>query len=62
VWVKNENEKYQARSVVVGEQANGAYEILSGVREGEQVVAAAGYLLDSEAHLKGAVSNGGHDR
>jgi Cu(I)/Ag(I) efflux system membrane fusion protein len=62
VWVKNEDDGYQARSVVVGQQANGSYEILSGVQEGEHVVAAAGYLLDSEAHLKGAVSNGGHDR
>jgi multidrug efflux pump subunit AcrA (membrane-fusion protein) len=62
VWVKNENESYQGRFVVVGEQANGAYEILSGVQEGEQVVAAAGYLLDSEAHLKKLESNRGPDR
>lgn len=54
--------KYEPREVRPGHEAEGYYEVLSGLKEGEQVVASANFLIDSESRLKAAISgaSGGH--
>jgi Cu(I)/Ag(I) efflux system membrane fusion protein len=47
--------RIEPREVRVGRSADGYYEILSGVREGEKVVTTANFLIDSESRLKAAV-------
>jgi len=43
--------RYQPVPVVAGEEAGGIVEILSGLEEGEQVVASGQFLIDSESNL-----------
>ncbi len=43
---------YDPREVEIGEHADGMVVVKSGVQEGETVVVAANFLLDSEAQLK----------
>jgi len=38
-------------------QADGWYEILAGVHEGERIVTSAQFLIDSESNLKSALSD-----
>lgn len=47
--------RIEPREVRVGAVADGYYELLSGVKEGEKVVTTANFLIDSESKLKGAV-------
>ena len=49
--------RFQPRAVEVGIEADGWYEIRSGLREGDEIVTSAQFLIDSESHLKTAVSN-----
>ena len=49
--------KFQPRQVEVGVEADGWYEIRSGLRVGDEIVTSAQFLIDSESHLKTAVSN-----
>lgn len=48
--------RIEPREVRVGGVADGYYELLSGVREGERVVTTANFLIDSESRLKAALS------
>ncbi|MBI4669550.1 MAG: efflux RND transporter periplasmic adaptor subunit [Elusimicrobia bacterium] len=48
--------RLEPREVRVGQEADGYYEILSGIREGERVVTSANFLIDSESRLKAAIS------
>jgi Cu(I)/Ag(I) efflux system membrane fusion protein/cobalt-zinc-cadmium efflux system membrane fusion protein len=48
--------RFQPREVEVGVQADGYYEILSGLHGGERIVTSAQFLIDSESNLKAAVS------
>ena len=59
--------KYEPRNVQLGAEAEGYYEVLSGLSEGETVVTSANFLIDSESRLKAAISgsagsagSGGH--
>lgn len=47
---------YDPREVEVGEHAGGMVVVKSGVQDGETVVVAANFLLDSEAQLKARLS------
>jgi RND family efflux transporter MFP subunit len=49
--------RFQPREVEVGVEADGFYQVLSGVREGERIVTSAQFLIDSESNLKAAVSS-----
>jgi Cu(I)/Ag(I) efflux system membrane fusion protein/cobalt-zinc-cadmium efflux system membrane fusion protein len=49
--------KFQPRQVEVGVEADGWYEIRSGLRVGDEIVTSAQFLIDSESNLKTAVSN-----
>ncbi|MBL7992297.1 MAG: efflux RND transporter periplasmic adaptor subunit, partial [Candidatus Kapabacteria bacterium] len=61
VWVqvRGETNKFEARHVTTGAKFDGKVQILSGLSEGEKVVASGGFLLDSERQLRGG-AGGGH--
>ncbi|MBI2119926.1 MAG: efflux RND transporter periplasmic adaptor subunit [Elusimicrobia bacterium] len=60
VFVSLGQGKYEPREVVLGQEAEGYYELISGVSKGEKVVTSANFLIDSESKLKAAVSGMGH--
>lgn len=51
--------RFEVREVMTGAQAEGLLEIRSGLKPGDKVAAAANFLLDAEARLKGS-GGGGH--
>ncbi|WP_340695666.1 efflux RND transporter periplasmic adaptor subunit [Hydrogenobacter thermophilus] len=53
VFVELEPGVYQPRAVRLGRRAEGYYEVLEGLKEGERVVVKGTFLLDSEAQIKG---------
>ncbi len=56
VFVAKGGGKFEPRDVVLGPEAEGGYyEVIQGVREGEEVVTSAQFLLDSESRLKEAI-------
>ncbi len=48
--------RLEPREVRVGRDADGYYELLSGVKEGEMVVTTANFLIDSESKLKALIA------
>jgi membrane fusion protein, copper/silver efflux system len=60
VWVETRPGAYEPRQVTTGGRHGEAVVIASGLNEGENVVVEGGFLLDSEARLRGAGSAGGH--
>lgn len=61
-FVKIGDGYFEPRELVLGRRAEGYYEVLSGVAEGERVVSSANFFIDSESQLKAAAGNmsGGH--
>jgi Cu(I)/Ag(I) efflux system membrane fusion protein len=53
VYVDLSNGAFEPREVKTGIRTDGYIEVLRGLRSGERVVAAANFLVDSEAQLKG---------
>jgi len=51
--------RFEPREVELGERGENGVEIRKGVREGEQVVVAANFLIDAESNLRAAVSGMG---
>jgi membrane fusion protein, copper/silver efflux system len=47
---------FEPRSVKLGRQADGYYEVLSGLEEGEEVVTSANFLIDSESRFRSALA------
>lgn len=56
VFVKSGEGRFEPRSVKIGREAQGQYEILSGLAEGEEIVTSANFLIDSESRFRAAVS------
>jgi Cu(I)/Ag(I) efflux system membrane fusion protein len=54
--------RIEPREVIVGQKAEGYYDLLSGVSPGEKVVTSANFLIDSESKLKAALSGRGKRR
>ena len=52
---------FEPRRVTLGAKADGVYQLLEGVAEGERVVTSGNFLLDSESRLKGALQDMGED-
>ncbi len=50
---------FQPQQVRLGQRADGYVEILDGLSEGQQVVVAANFMVDSESQLKAALSGMG---
>jgi multidrug efflux pump subunit AcrA (membrane-fusion protein) len=47
---------FEPRAVQLGRQAGGYYEVLDGLRAGEQVVTSANFLIDSESRFRAALA------
>ncbi len=58
VWVETQPGTYEPREITTGGRHGDSIVIASGLREGDNVVVEGGFLLDSEAQLRGA--SGGH--
>ncbi len=58
VWVESSPGMFEPHDVQVGQQTDDKIQILSGLRPGDKVAVSGGYLIDSEAQLKGG--GGGH--
>ena len=58
VWVEMKPGMFEPRDVEVGERSGDNIQILTGLKAGEKVASSGGYLIDSEAQLKGG--GGGH--
>ena len=56
VVIVQEGEQFRVAAVKTGAEADGRTEILSGLKEGEKVVASGQFLIDSEASLRGALA------
>jgi Cu(I)/Ag(I) efflux system membrane fusion protein len=59
VLVRLTEGRFEPRAVTLGKRNDSIVEVLSGVKEGEQVVTSANFLLDSESNLKAALSGMG---
>jgi Cu(I)/Ag(I) efflux system membrane fusion protein len=57
-WAQNEN-TFIRHAVVAGQYANGYVQILSGLDDGDMVVSAAAFLIDSQTKL-GSIGSHGH--
>jgi len=51
--------RFEPREVKLGGRTDNYVEVMGGVKEGEQVVVAANFLIDAESNLKAAVSGFG---
>ena len=63
VYVEKEKGVYIPRTVKLGHEQEGYYEIISGLMEGEKIVSSGGFLIDSEAQIQLGFTSGheGHD-
>jgi membrane fusion protein, copper/silver efflux system len=61
VWVETQAGTYEPRQITTGGRHGEAIVIASGLSEGDNVVVEGGFLLDSEAQLRGATAGGGHE-
>ncbi len=63
-FVEGKEQHLEPREVKVGMKTDDYYEVVSGLKDGEQVVTRALFLVDSESQLKAAISGmgeaGGH--
>lgn len=60
VLIQQGEGRFEPREVKLGSRSDNYVEILEGVKDGEQVVVAANFLIDAESNLKAAVSGFGH--
>ena len=59
VLVQAQEGRFEPREVKLGARSDNYVEVLEGVRDGEQVVVAANFLIDAESNLKAAISGFG---
>jgi Cu/Ag efflux protein CusF len=52
--------RFEPREVKLGARSDTYVEVIEGVKDGEQVVVAANFLIDAESNLKAAVGGFGH--
>jgi Cu(I)/Ag(I) efflux system membrane fusion protein len=55
VFVKTGPGSFSPREIITGSSADEYYEVISGLKEGEEVVTSANFLIDSESKLKAAI-------
>ena len=60
VLVQVKEGRFEPREVELGARTENYVEVIKGVRDGEQVVVAANFLIDAESNLKAAVGGLGH--
>jgi len=56
VVVTNETGNFYSKEVRLGQKAEGFYEVLEGLKEGDTVVTSGNFLIDSESRLQSAIS------
>ena len=59
-WIEIKPGVFEPRDVKVGERVGDQVQILSGLLRGDKVAASGGYLIDSEAQLRGGGGSGSH--
>ena len=57
VYLSKEGDVLESREVTVGQKAEGYYEVLGGLKEGDVVVTSGNFLVDSESKLKSTSQN-----
>jgi len=57
VFVQRGEGRFEPREVKLGASGNDYVEVLEGVKEGEEVVVAANFLIDAESNLKAAAGS-----
>ncbi len=57
VVVSDGNNNFFSREVKLGQKAEGYYEVLEGLDEGQVVVTSGNFLIDSESRLQSAISS-----
>ncbi|MBI4389197.1 MAG: efflux RND transporter periplasmic adaptor subunit, partial [Nitrospinae bacterium] len=55
VVVRNKSGEFESREVELGLQAEGYFQVIRGLRPGDEVVTSASFLIDSESRLREAV-------
>ena len=60
VLVQAKEGRFEPREVKLGARSDNYVEVLEGVKDGEQVVVAANFLIDAESNLKAAIGGFGH--
>jgi len=60
VLVRRGEGLFESREVKLGARSDNDVEVIEGVKNGEQVVIAANFLIDAESNLKAAVGGFGH--
>ena len=61
VFVDKGEGVFEPRRVELGDEAEGLYQVHSGVKEGEAVVTSGNFLLDSESRIKALTGAANHD-
>ncbi len=56
VFVDRGEGRFEPREVQLGVRVGSAFQVLSGLEDGERVVVSANFLLDSESSLRSAIS------
>ena len=60
VYLAKEGDTLEAREVNLGQKAEGFYEVLDGLKEGDMVVTSGNFLVDSESKLQGVSAQEEH--
>jgi len=60
VYLSREGNLLESREVTLGQKAEGYYEVLKGLDEGDVVVTSGNFLIDSESRLKTASQSAEH--
>jgi nitrite reductase/ring-hydroxylating ferredoxin subunit len=56
VYLSESNDVLESHEVTLGQKAEGYYEVISGLKEGDIVITSGNFLIDSESRLKSPVS------
>jgi Cu(I)/Ag(I) efflux system membrane fusion protein len=56
VLVRRDEGRFEPHQIKVGARGDGYVEVLDGIREGDSVVVAANFLIDSESNLRSALN------
>lgn len=56
VFVVEGDGSFEPRAITVGRESQGSTEVLSGLKEGEEIVTSANFLIDSESRFRAALA------
>lgn len=61
VYLAKGKGRFSPRTIEIGQEAQGYYEVLKGLEEGDTVVTNGHFLIDSESQIKMGGTSGGHN-